>query len=128
SVSRTSAVVVGLGLNVNWGKRQPPEGGVALDRLVGHEIDRSTLLDAFLRRLDSWLAEPQPQLLASYRTRCCTLGRRVRVELGDGVVEGTARGITDTGHLVVESLKGDVEVASGDVVHVKSLDAGQAQA
>ncbi len=105
--------VVGLGLNVNWGGIAPtPPGGVALDELAGHPVDRLCLLAAFLRRLDG----PRPDLLDEYRSRCATLGRRVRVEIGGEVVESTAAGISPEGHLLLE---GGWAVAAGDVTHVR---------
>ena len=100
------AVVVGLGLNVDW--RAPlPAGAAAL----GPGADRGQLLVAWLTALD----EPG-DVLAGYRARCSTIGRRVRVELPGGSIEGTAEGITDDGALVVDGRA----VLAGDVVHVRS--------
>ena len=48
---------------------------------------------------------PTP-LLAEWRPRSATLGRRVRVDLGRDDVEGTAVDVTDEGHLVVETAGG----------------------
>jgi BirA family biotin operon repressor/biotin-[acetyl-CoA-carboxylase] ligase len=49
-----------------------------------------------------------------------TLGRRVRVDLGSDDVEGTAVDVTSEGHLVVETLEGDLRTfAVGDVVHLR---------
>jgi BirA family biotin operon repressor/biotin-[acetyl-CoA-carboxylase] ligase len=59
-------------------------------------------------------------VLAEWRRRSATLGRRVRVDLGADDVEGTATDVTDEGHLVVETTGGDRRVlAVGDVVHVR---------
>jgi BirA family biotin operon repressor/biotin-[acetyl-CoA-carboxylase] ligase len=47
-----AALVVGLGLNVNWPAELPVELdgiAVALNHVVGHPVDRDALLDAFLR-------------------------------------------------------------------------------
>ncbi len=106
--------VVGLGLNVNWGPRRPPDGGVALDELVGRPVDRLALLAALLRRVDS--PPPEADLLGAYRRRCVTLGQVVRVELGGEVVEARAVDVSPDGHL---QLEGGWAVASGDVRHVR---------
>src|SRR5687768_7800540 len=72
------AVVVGMGLNVGWA----PPGAARL----GPGVDRRRLLDVFLEgfevELDDLAGVP-----ARYRSRCSTIGRRVRVELAEGSVE-----------------------------------------
>jgi BirA family biotin operon repressor/biotin-[acetyl-CoA-carboxylase] ligase len=96
------AAVVGLGLNLGWA----PEGAA----LLGADVDRDSLLHAYLAGLD------QPgDVLARYRPRCATVGRRVRVELPGGSVEGTAEAVDDDGRLVVDGRP----VAAGDVVHLR---------
>lgn len=105
--------VVGLGVNVNWAGVAPPAGGIALDEVVGHPVDRLALLSAFLRRL----ADPPADVLDAYRRRCATLGRRVSVEIGGEVVESTAIGISPEGHLLLD---GGWAIAAGDVTHVRS--------
>jgi BirA family biotin operon repressor/biotin-[acetyl-CoA-carboxylase] ligase len=63
-------------------------------------------------------------LVDVYRARLVTLGRRVRVELHDDAVEGTARDVTDAGLLVVETGTGPRTIASGDVVHLRDAPGG----
>lgn len=104
--------VVGLGLNVNWEAVEPPDGGVALDRLCGHPVDRLALLAAFLRRLEA----PPDDVLAVYRRRCATLGRRVTVEMGGEVIECLAVDISPAGHLLLEDGRA---LIAGDVKHVR---------
>jgi BirA family biotin operon repressor/biotin-[acetyl-CoA-carboxylase] ligase len=96
------AAVVGLGLNLGWA----PPGAAAL----GPAVERDELLAAWLTALDAphdWLAR--------YRERCATLGRRVRVELPGGSVEGVADDVDDDGRLLVDG----IAVAAGDVVHLR---------
>ena len=99
------AVVVGLGLNVDWRSPLPP-GAASL----GPGVDRGLLLTAWLTALD----EPG-DVLAEYRARCSTLGRRVRVELPAGAVEGIAEAVADDGSLVVDGRK----ITAGDVIHLR---------
>lgn len=96
------AVVVGLGVNLSWA----PPGAARL----ASDVDRDGLLAAWLSGLD----EPS-DVLARYRARCSTLGRRVRVELPGERVEGTAGDIDAQGRLVVD---GRV-ISAGDVVHLR---------
>jgi len=123
------AVVVGVGINVNWPAELPDdlaEIATALNHLVGHEVDRVDLLVAFLERLevryDELVHGPPAALLDEWRRRSATLGRRVRVDLGPHDVEGVAVDLTDEGHLVVDTLEGDRRVfAAGDVVHLRPV-------
>ncbi len=93
------------------------------------------LLVALLRCLDATygrlVAGPSgpTELLAGWRERSATLGRRVRVDLGADDVVGTAVDVTADGHLVVETLEGERRVlAVGDVVHLRPDAGGQASA
>ncbi len=118
-----AAVVVGLGLNVNWDAVGPPPGledlAVALDALAGGPVDRSELLVALLRALDGRLADLDG-VVAAWRERAHTLGREVRVQLASGeVLEGTAADLTADGHLVLVVDGVATEVTVGDVEHLR---------
>lgn len=141
-------VVVGVGLNVRW----PDLSRSAADRVAGEsggggggeeaelaaladtatalnwlgaEVERETLLVAFLRRLDSLYSElvargSTGEVLAEWRRRSATLGRQVRVDVGHLDVEGRAVDVTDEGHLVVETPEGERRTfAVGDVIHLR---------
>lgn len=99
------AAVVGLGLNVDWLSPLPP-GAAAL----GPGVDRVELLVAWLSALDR-----QGDVLPEYRARCTTIGRRVRVELPGGTVEGTAEWVDDDGALVVDGRR----LTAGGIVHLR---------
>jgi BirA family biotin operon repressor/biotin-[acetyl-CoA-carboxylase] ligase len=122
-----AVVVVGIGINANWPDELPEhlaESAVALNHIVGGDVDREALLVALLRRLDGHdarlRADGPAALLEAWRARSATLGRRVRVDLGADEVVGTATDITDEGHLVIATDEGDTrEVAVGDVVHLR---------
>ena len=96
------AAVVGVGVNLGWA----PAGAACL----GPGVDREVLLDAYLSALDA-----PGDVLSRYRRRCSTLGRRVRVELPGGGVEGVADDVDDQGRLVVDG-RG---ISVGDVVHLR---------
>jgi BirA family biotin operon repressor/biotin-[acetyl-CoA-carboxylase] ligase len=135
-------VVVGIGLNVAWPAPGPidaatvPGPAGAEDGLaeladtatalnwLGARVDRVDLLVGFLRRLETRYGElvggGAAGVLAAWRRRSATLGRRVRVEVGSDDVEGTAVDVTDEGLLVVDTLAGDRRtLAVGDVVHLR---------
>lgn len=95
------AAVVGLGLNLAWA----PAGAAVLGA-----VDRDVLLDAYLARLGT-----PGDVLARYRDRCTTLGRRVRVEVPGATIEGVATDVDGDGRLLVEGRA----IAAGDVVHLR---------
>ncbi|HMD45599.1 MAG TPA: biotin--[acetyl-CoA-carboxylase] ligase [Acidimicrobiales bacterium] len=118
------AVVVGIGLNLTW-PGPAGAGGTSLLAEAGRAPGRDDLLDALL----AGLAERRRQLdgpagrLAirdDLAARCATLGRRVRVETAAGEVTGRARGLSETGQLLVEADDGLTSViTAGDVVHLR---------
>jgi BirA family biotin operon repressor/biotin-[acetyl-CoA-carboxylase] ligase len=134
-----AVVVVGVGVNVSWPvwADDPGDGDAAIEpalaevaglatalNWLGAEVDRADLLVAFLQGLDDLysavLREGADDVLAAWRARSATLGRRVRVDLGADDVEGTAVDVTSEGHLVVETVEGDRRtLAVGDVVHLR---------
>jgi BirA family transcriptional regulator, biotin operon repressor / biotin---[acetyl-CoA-carboxylase] ligase len=116
------ALVVGLGVNVNWAAFPPElaDTATACNLEAGREIDRDALLDAFLTELASALDDPVATERA-HRALLVTLGRRVRVSLvRDGVLEGEAVGLGVHGELEVRDDTGVVHaVTTGDVIHLR---------
>jgi len=126
----SAAVVVGLGLNVDW---PGPAGvsGTCLSEAAGRRVDREELLGAWLGALAprvGALSSPAGRdgLAGALRARCSTVGRRVRVEMVDGsVVTGLATGLSGAGHLVVDTGADRLVVAAGDVVHLRPTEPGE---
>lgn len=125
-----AAVVIGMGLNVNWPAELPDDlaaTATSLNHLVGHDVDREDLLVAHLRGLEELLAgitdpDGRDALLRRYRDLSATIGRRVRVEVAAGTRTGRAVDVDDDGHLVVEHDGERTAVAAGDVVHLRPDD------
>lgn len=122
------AVVVGVGLNVSTRPDELPETGTSLAVVTGGPVDRAPLLLAFLRAVErrylDWcgpLGDPVASGLAGdYLAWCSTVGRPVTVTMPDGsTLEGTADAVDWDGRLVVRTGDGTVELASGDVQHVR---------
>lgn len=114
------AVVVGLGLNVDWPAGKLPAGAAALG-----PVDRDELLRALLASLEARYGH-WSRVTEEYRAACVTVGRRVRVELGEEILTGTAVAISEEGHLVVAPTPCAGEsghrrtVSAGDVVHLRA--------
>jgi BirA family biotin operon repressor/biotin-[acetyl-CoA-carboxylase] ligase len=123
--SDLSAVIVGIGINVAW--PGPAEaGGTCLDDVGAREqpVDRQVLLDRLLVALEprcELLQEPvgRRDLADEVRSRCATLGQRVRVILAGEELIGRADAIDDAGRLVVNTVSGPRPVSAGDVVHLR---------
>ena len=124
----SGAVVVGTGVNVSTRPDELPEGGSSLAMEIGRTVDRAPVLLEFLRALErrylAWtavLGDPvQSGLAADYLSWCATVGTEVAVTMPDGSrLEGVAEAVDWDGRLVVRTAAGTVELASGDVRHVR---------
>jgi BirA family biotin operon repressor/biotin-[acetyl-CoA-carboxylase] ligase len=116
-----SAVVIGIGVNLNW--RALPaelaETATACNLLTGHAVDRDAVLDGFLANLATRY-EQLDRALPEYRARLATIGRRVRVERdGADSLVGKAADVGPNGELVLETEHGRIAVRVGDVVHLR---------
>jgi BirA family biotin operon repressor/biotin-[acetyl-CoA-carboxylase] ligase len=119
------AVVVGIGVNVEWSAIPEELVGIATACNLegGRPTTRDELLDAFLACYEARLADLGATAV-EYRARLGTIGRKVRVERADGNLVGTATGVDDHGRLLVTSDDGTTEaIAAGDVVHLRAADA-----
>jgi BirA family transcriptional regulator, biotin operon repressor / biotin---[acetyl-CoA-carboxylase] ligase len=103
---RQDRCVIGVGINLHWA---PPDGS----RLG---VDRDLLLDILCERLEHWFTATDLEVLAAWRLRADTLGRRVRVQLDTGTFEGLAEDIAPNGALLV----GGRAVTTGEVIHLRS--------
>jgi BirA family biotin operon repressor/biotin-[acetyl-CoA-carboxylase] ligase len=126
---RPGAVVVGVGLNVTTRADELPPTGTSLAQVLGAPVDRAPVLLAFLRAVErrylAWrdgLGDPVATgLAADYLAWSGTVGRDVVVTLPDGTtLDGRAEAVDWDGRLVVRTAAGAVELASGDVEHVRA--------
>jgi len=128
------AVVLGSGVDVDWRgvDRRGLEGAAglagttSLAEAAGADVDRWRVLAGYLgvlgRRYAEWRESPTA-FLGAYRARCATLGRRVRVELAAGALEGSAEAVGDDGLLEVRDDAGVLHrIGAGDVVHLRGAD------
>jgi len=83
--------ICGIGINLTWA----PEGAAQLNE------PRDVLLERLVPALERWAAAPAGEVIARWRELSDTIGKRVRIELGDRIVEGIARDIDGAGSLVV---------------------------
>jgi BirA family biotin operon repressor/biotin-[acetyl-CoA-carboxylase] ligase len=128
---KVDAVVVGMGLNLDWPAELPEElaeTAASVNHLTGGSVDREDVLVAWLRHYDRHLTAitteiERGEFLDEVRAASATLGRDVRVERSDGFFEGHAIAIADDGRLLVDcgGDGGVVAVTVGDIVHARLL-------
>lgn len=124
-----AAVVLGIGINVNWPDDLPAELediAVAMNHVVGHDVSRPDVLSHLLRRFDHWYgeittADGRGRMIGRYRELSATIGSRVQIDLGGESVVGDAIDINADGHLLVVDDCPDrpLEIVAGDVVHLR---------
>lgn len=120
------AVIVGIGINVDWSGSMP-EGlsghATSLNRHCEHgPIDRPTLAADLVGAADGWLRRPLADVHEAWSSKCLTLGRQVRVEL-DGAPDrvGEAMRVAGDGALVVAIDGTEHTFHVADVVHLRAL-------
>ncbi len=112
---RVSWVVVGIGINVR--AEGLPEGATGL---LAHtdDVNRRIFVQRLVERFEALRNDPE-RVLVAWREQALTLGRRVRVQTGGGIVVGRALDVEFPGTLVVETADGPVRVHAGDCEHLR---------
>ncbi len=118
-------IVLGVGVDVNMPKTAFPEeirdvsSSIMLE--LGRKVNRAELLRRFLEELElSYTAfkdGKRSELIDDWRSLTGMLGKKVRVSLPSGDMEGIAADLNEDGFLLVKKKDGAlVTVTSGDVV------------
>ena len=121
-------VVIGAGINVRRQDFGPElaQKAICLDEACGGRVNRCRLLaavmQAFERDYEAFEAAGSLMpLRASYDGRLVNLGREVCVLDPAGEYRGVARGITDTGELLVERSDGTIQKVFAGEVSVRGI-------
>lgn len=127
TTSNGLAVVVGIGVNLT---NSGPTGvnATSVLGLSGVTVSPRALLDILLDDLEHRRSLLDTEvgrvtLREEYESALSTLGQLVRVERFDGTVEGVARRVDESGHLVVEVGGVELTIDAADVVHVRRSEA-----
>ena len=122
---RLNFVVVGIGVNLNLPESALPgeirATATSLLMLTNKAVDRAAFTRELIRSLDRCYGELEergfPRIAGRWEAFFELRGRRVRVETGDRLLTGTARGIDADGALIVEQEDGALtRVIAGDVI------------
>ena len=117
-------VIVGVGVNVNMRREEMPgelrsfSTSLLLER--GEEVNRLTLLLAFLKDFDKWyrtfVRGEREEVLRKWEERSAVRGRRVEVVFLDEEIRGVAQGLDRDGALLVRTEEGEMRrVVAGDL-------------
>jgi BirA family biotin operon repressor/biotin-[acetyl-CoA-carboxylase] ligase len=126
---RLADAVIGAGVNVNWPRVEMPQEirdrATSLAELAGRPVDRVALLHALLARLDAEVRglEAGGSPVGRFSNASVLDGREIRVEVGDGALEGVAAGIAPDGALLIDTPGGRVAMSVGEVVAVRDRPA-----
>jgi BirA family biotin operon repressor/biotin-[acetyl-CoA-carboxylase] ligase len=125
---RIEFVILGIGVNLNYPVASMPElirqRATSIVSVTEKSVSRELFLRRLIQDLDRCYGELEDAGFHSIATRWEALfglrGKKVRVEMGDQVVTGTARGIDRDGALLLESEGGaPLRIVAGDVVPVE---------
>ena len=125
SGERLAEAIIGMGINVNWPAAEMPgelQGrATSLSDLAGAPVDRVALLRATLAALDRELAalERDESPLQRLAAVSALDGRRVTVDAGDELVDGTVAGISPDGLLLLDTTRGRLALSVGEVISVR---------
>jgi BirA family biotin operon repressor/biotin-[acetyl-CoA-carboxylase] ligase len=125
---RVEYVLVGIGVNANFHVQELPQdlrsSSASILDLLGKCVDRAELLSSILEKSEALYAEAErsgfAEVINAWRSRSCTLGHRVLLQLPKGTVSGTARELNEDGSLLVDSEGGPVSIYAGDLTLLTS--------
>lgn len=120
-------LILGIGINANFGLEELPEQirGLAttLRHEIGRELDFEQLFIDLLKEIDRYYAllksGKSGTILKEWKELSDTLGRNVKIETQKESIEGVALGVDDAGALIIRTIDNKIQkFVAGDCVHV----------
>jgi BirA family biotin operon repressor/biotin-[acetyl-CoA-carboxylase] ligase len=109
--------VIGVGVNVAIEPEEFPSGLRWPATSVAHGTTVTQTLTALNAALSDWVERPPDATLTAYRERDALRGREVG--WGKGEESGVARGIDESGNLIVETQRGERIALGSDEVNLR---------
>ena len=118
-------VVMGIGINVNIDHQKFPEdiqaNTISLKEVSGKEVLRVKLAQSFLRVFEKYYDKLKRKefssILEEWKLYSHTLGRKIRVDMGERIITGEAVDINEEGALVLKKEDDElVKIISGTIV------------
>ena len=85
---------------------------INLKEIKGKEINLNRLLDEIIESFDKLIKK---DIYDEYRKNCSTIGKKIKVNRKEGIIEGTAKDILVDGRLVLESKGKEIILEEGDI-------------
>ena len=118
-------VVVGIGINANINQVEFPEdikyNSVSLKEILGKKISRVRLIQIFLEEFEKYYERLKRKefssVLKEWKLFSHTLGKKIKVNIGEKVVTGEAIDINEKGALILKKKDGElIEIISGTII------------
>jgi len=118
-------VVVGIGVNVNIDHQRFPEdiqeNTISLKEALGKEVLRVKLAQTFLQEFEKYYDKLKrkefPSILREWKLYSHTLGRKIRVDMGERIIIGEAVNINGEGALILKKEDGElIKIISGTIL------------
>lgn len=113
--------VIGIGINFF---AAPKIAAATNLNLTEYLPPLAEVIKTLIREIQSFAVMPDQAVREQVMTQVSTIGQVVEVQLVTGEkLNGTAISITDSGALMVQTQTGQIEVLTGDVIHLRPADA-----
>lgn len=110
---QSNIVNIGVGLNVNNTPSQDEPIAISLKEILGKQVSRRKLLEAFMVDFEKKLGAFDPNaILSEWKTHTMTLNRQVRIETLHGTFHGLAIDIDANGALILKMKDGSLKTVS----------------
>ncbi|HDK25612.1 MAG TPA: biotin--[acetyl-CoA-carboxylase] ligase, partial [Candidatus Atribacteria bacterium] len=117
-------VVVGIGINANIEHQDFPEdiqeNTISLKEVSGKEVLRVMLIQTFLQEFEKYYDKFKRKeflsILEEWKLNSHTLGKKVRVDMGEKIITGEAVNINEEGALILKKEDGKlINIISGTI-------------
>jgi BirA family biotin operon repressor/biotin-[acetyl-CoA-carboxylase] ligase len=118
-------VVVGIGVNVNIKQQEFPEDirerTTSLKEVLGKKVLRVKLAQVFLQEFEKYYEILKRRefsfILKEWKLYSYTLGKKIRVNMGERIITGETMDINESGALILKKEDGElIEIISGTII------------
>ena len=118
-----NALIIGIGINVRFEVDELPddlrEKMTWLEKITGQPVDPNVVIAEIANQVEEvyllLLGKQSDLVLAEWRKRSITLGRRIIATSGERTIEGEAIDIAPSGALIVDDGKEKIELHAGEI-------------
>ena len=118
-------VVVGIGINANIDHQDFPEdiqkNTISLKEILGKKVLRVKLVQTFLQEFEKYYESLKRRefssILKEWKLYSHTLGKKIRVDMGERIITGEAMDINEEGALILKKGDGElIKIISGTII------------